>query len=379
MFRRILDISMILARKSLFLLGPRQTGKTTYIKSYFPTAKIYNLLEADTFRDLSQRPENIRKQLTKNDQLIIVDEIQKLPSLLDEIHLMIEANKDLRFILTGSSARKLKKQNLNLLAGRAASASFYPLVYPEFTEHDLLKRINRGGLPSIYLSADYHADLKDYIGMYLQEEIKFESSIRNIEAFSRFLTVAGLHSGELINYTNIGNDSAVPPRTVREYYQMLEDTLLGYQLPPFQHTSKRKPVATSKFYLFDVGVANALKGTADITYGSKSFGDAIEHLILIELKAYLSYQRKNLPLTFWRSLSKIEVDFVIGDSIALEVKGKERIGRNDLKGLKSIAEEQKFARLILICLEKNYRKEGNIEIFPVEKFLHELWSGEIIS
>jgi predicted AAA+ superfamily ATPase len=376
-FNRILDFSSILARKSLFLLGPRQTGKTTYLKNNYPNARVYNLLEADTFRDLSSRPENIRKQLKDDDSIIVIDEIQKLPSLLDEVHLMIENHKELRFILTGSSARKLKKQNLNLLGGRASKVSLFPLVYPEFPEHDLLRRVNRGGLPSLYLSDDFLSDAKDYIGTYLQEEIKFESSLRNIEAFSRFLTIAGLQSGELINYTSIGTDAQVPPRTVREYYQMLEDTLLGYQLAPYKHTSLRKPISTSKFYLFDVGIANILKGNFHIEFGSKAFGDAFEHLILTELKSFLSYRKREEPLTFWRTHSQYEVDFVIGDSIAIEVKGKERVSNADAKSMAAFLEEVTLKRSIIVCLEKEYRREGAIEVMPAEMFFKELWNGKI--
>ena len=258
MFSRLLDPRPLLAHSSLFLFGPRQTGKSTLLRTLFPTAKFYDLLEADTFRELSAAPELIRQRLRTEDTLVIIDEIQKLPSLLDEIHLLIERQKSLRFILTGSSARKLKRGGANLLAGRALTYHLHPLVAPEVGYDQLHARLNRGSLPAIFTSPIPQELLKAYVGTYLQEEILAEGLVRNIGSFSRFLSTAGLTNGEQVNFTAVGSDTGVPPRTVREYYQVLEDTLVGYLLPTFQHTNKRKPVTTPKFYFFDVGIANVL-------------------------------------------------------------------------------------------------------------------------
>lgn len=234
MYKRIFNIRATVKQKSLFLFGPRQTGKSTLVRQSFPDAAYYDLLEADTFRELSARPEYLRQTLSPQQSLVIVDEIQKLPALLDEIQLLIERNKKLRVILTGSSARKLKRGAANLLGGRAWVCRLHPLVSAELDGQRLLDRLNRGSLPSIIDSEHYKEDLKAYVGTYLQEEIRAEGLTRSIENFSRFLEVAGLTSGEQINFSSVAADAGFPPRTVREHYQILEDTLVGHQLPAYQ-------------------------------------------------------------------------------------------------------------------------------------------------
>lgn len=380
MYSRILDLRPLLEHKSLFLFGPRQTGKSTLLRNIFPQAKFYDLLEADTFRELTAQPELIRQRLTPQDKIIVIDEVQKLPSLLDEAHLLIERDKTLRFVLTGSSARKLKRGGANLLAGRAWTCHLFPLVAPEVQFQDLLRRLNVGSLPAILDSQLPREELKAYVGTYLSEEIQAEGLTRSIEHFSRFLPIAGLTNGEQINFTAVANDVGLPPRVVREYYQILEDTRVGFQLLPFQHTKKRKAVATAKFYLFDVGVANTLARRGEILPGSDLFGRALEQQIFLELKAYLDYRRRGDELTFWRSLSQIEVDFLVGDRIAIEVKGKERISRRDGKGLLALEEDIPLARKIIVSLEREKRMtDEGIEIYPVERFLVELWEGALLS
>src|SRR5688572_16477722 len=245
MYKRVLDLPAIVKHKSIFLLGPRQTGKSTLVRQAFPDAAVYDLLEADTFRELTARPEYIRQTLSPQQPFLIVDEIQKLPALLDEIQLLIDRNKKLRVILTGSSARKLKRGAANLLGGRAWVCHLHPLVSAELGEPRLLDRLNRGSLPAIFDSSYYRDELKAYVGTYLREEIRAEGLTRSIETFSRFLEVAGITSGEQINFSAVADDAGFPPRTVREHYQILEDTLVGYQLPAYQMTTRRKPVATA--------------------------------------------------------------------------------------------------------------------------------------
>ena len=379
MYTRALDLRDLAKHRSLFLLGPRQTGKSTLLRTLFPDAVYFDLLEADTFRELSARPEYMRQTLRPQDKLVVVDEVQKLPALLDEVHLLIERDKDIRFILTGSSARKLKRGHANLLAGRAWPLRLHPLVSPELAHDRLLERLNRSGLPAILDSAFYQEDLKAYVGMYLQEEIRAEGLSRSIEAFSRFLEVAGLCNGEQVNFTSVGSDAGVPPRTVREYYQVLEDTLVGYILPPYAGTTRRKPVATAKFFLFDVGVANALMRRGEIVPGSEGFGRALEHLIFLELRAFLDYRRLDAPLTYWRSRSMLEVDFVIGDAIAVEVKGKGRVSHRDYKGLLALKEEVPLRRMLVVCTEPRRRTDDDgVEVLPVEEFLRDLWQGRIV-
>ena len=379
MYKRFLNLREVVKHKSIFLLGPRQTGKSTLVRESFPDAAIYDLLEADTFRELAARPETLRQTLSPQQPFLIVDEIQKLPALLDEIQLLIDRNKKLRVILTGSSARKLKRGAVNLLGGRAWMCRLHPLVSAEFESARLLDRLSRGSLPSIIDSEDYKEDLKAYVGLYLREEIKAEGLTRSIENFSRFLEVAGLTSGEQLNFTSIANDSGVPPRTVREHYQVLEDTLLGHQLPAYQKTIKRKPVATAKFYLFDVGIANTLKHISVVEPHSEAYGRALEHLVLLELRAFLDYHRLDHELAYWRSLSQFEVDFVVGNKVAIEVKGKPRIAERDYKGLTAFAEEVRLKRKIVVSGERVRRRtDDGTEILPVLHFLRELWSGNIV-
>lgn len=378
-YKRILDLKETLKHKSIFLFGPRQTGKSTLVHEALPDAAFYDLLEADTFRELSARPEYLRQTLGDQQSVVVVDEIQKLPSLLDEIQLLLERNKKLRFVLTGSSARKLKRGAANLLGGRAWVCRLHPLVSAELGHRRLLDRLNRGSLPATIDSEHYKEDLKAYVGTYLHEEIRAEGLTRSIENFSRFLEVAGLTSGEQINFSAVADDAGFPPRTVREHYQILEDTLVGHQLPAYQKTSKRKPVATAKFYLFDVGVANTLKRTPMIEAASDAYGRALEHLVFLELRSFLDYRRLDHELTYWRSRSQFEVDFLVGDEVGIEVKSKIRVSPRDYKGLNVLSEEVRLKRKIVICGEKRRRKaDDGAEIMTAEYFLEDLWAGNIV-
>ena len=380
-YTRILDLQTPLKRKSLFLFGPRQTGKTFYLKKTFPNIPFYNLLESKTFLRLSQRPHLLREELMATasaNPLIIIDEIQKLPLLLDEVHSLIEEKK-MKFILTGSSARKLKRGGANLLGGRATTLHLYPLVSAEIPNFDLIRVLNWGTLPSIYPSDDPENDLHDYVGNYLKEEIQAEGLARNIGNFSRFLQTASLCNAEQTHFTNIGNDAQISPRTVAEYFSILEDTLIGYILEPYTKTKKRKAVSTAKFYFFDCGVCNVLAGRRNIGPKTELFGKSFEQFIFTELKAYLSYKRDFRPLTFWRSqLSDYEVDFLIGDEIAIEVKGSTLITERHLTGIKALKEELKLKKNIIVSMDEKPRKLDGIDIFPVSHFLEMLWSGEIV-
>lgn len=377
---RCLDLRPPLRHKSLFLFGPRQVGKTTFLRQAFPEARYYNLLESRTFRELSARGELIQERLRPDEKLVIIDEVQRLPGLLDEAQGMLDRDRDLRFIFTGSSARKLRRGGANLLGGRAWVARMHPLMAPELEFGNLEKRLNLGGLPFIYNSPEPQEDLNSYLGTYLMEEIQAEGAVRSVESFSRFLPVAALANGEQINFTEMGSDCQVPPRLVREYVQVLDDTLIGHQLEPFQKTKKRKPVATAKLYLFDVGVANALMKRGKVEPGSEGFGRALEHLIYLELRAYLDYSRRtDVPLNYWRTTSQIEVDFVVGESVGVEVKARPLTSRRDYKGLLALNEEVKLKRKIVVALEREPRhtSEG-IDVMPVTEFLRQLWGGEVV-
>lgn len=379
MYIRQPNYLQLINKRSFFLLGPRQVGKTTYVTSTFRDARILSLLDSDLFRDLSERPARLRELILPQDSIVVIDEIQRLPSLLNEVQLILDRNNAQRFILTGSSARKLRRGEVNLLGGRAWMAWLHPLVSIEVGIDNLERLLNVGGLPNIFDSSAPDEELKAYVGLYLQEEIRAEGLTRSIENFSRLLTAAASCNGEQVNFTKVANDAAIHPRTAREHFTILTDTLIGYLLEAYQKTIKRKAVATPKFYFFDVGIANHLLKRRNVTSGSENFGRAVEHLIFLELRAYLDYSRLDLSLTYWRSRSQIEVDFLIGDAIAIEVKATSRVSARDERGLHALNEEIKLKRKIIVCSEPIRRTtEQKIEIIPLPEFLEDLWCGEII-
>lgn len=379
MYDRTLELDRLVEVRSLFLLGPRQTGKSTLLRRTFPGARYVDLLEADTYRQLASRPEVLRQSLRDQERLVIIDEVQKLPSLLDEVQLLIDRNPQLRFVLTGSSARRLRRGHVNLLAGRAWTARLHPLVSAEIGYGRLEHRLSIGSLPAVIDSPRPEEDLRAYVGDYLREEIRAEGLARSIEAFSRFLDVAGLCNGEVLNYTRVGSDTGIPPRTVRDYFQILEDTMIGHTLPAFRRTRSRKPVATAKFYLFDVGVANTLLRRGAVTRQSESFGRALEHLVFLELTAALHYRRLDRELTYWGVRGSYEVDFLVGDELAIEVKGTSRVSDRDLRSLRALAEEVPLRRRIVVCSEPTPRRtEDGIELLPVEAFFRRLWEGDLL-
>lgn len=375
-YTRFINLKEDVKKKSLFLFGPRQTGKTFLLKRLFPHSPFYNLLQADVFLKVSQRPQIIREELTSSGsrtiQPVIIDEIQKLPVLLDEVHHMIE-NERLKFILTGSSPRKLKRGGANLLGGRAWTKHMFPLTSHEIGDYNLLRILNYGSIPSIYDSADPEQDLSAYTGNYLKEEIQAEGLVRKIENFSRFLQTASLTNAELLNFTNIANDAGVPAKTVSEYYAILQDTLIGYLLEPYTKTKKRKAVSTAKFYLFDVGVANFLAGRKNIKPKTELFGKSFEHFIFTEIKAYMSYVNDMRPLRFWRSKSGYEVDFILADETAIEVKSTDLVSEKHLMGINALSEELKLKRKIIVSMDPSPRKIKDVRILPVRDFLEEIW------
>lgn len=369
-----------LGKESAFLWGARQTGKSTLLKAVYPEAPYFDLLLANEYDRFLRNPSLLREILeaTPAGSPVIIDEIQRLPSLLNEIHWMI-VNRKRQFILSGSSPRNIMRSGGNLLGGRAARYELYPLVYKEIPDFDLLRALNNGLLPRHYLAKNADKLLSAYTGSYLHDEIITEAKIRNIGSFSRFLEMASFSNGEIVNYSNIAADCGVSAPTVREYFQILEDTLIGRFLPSYQKKPKRRVILSPKFYYFDVGIANYLLKRGRVAIGSESFGHAFEHFIYHEIYSHTHYSDLNYPLSYWRTASQIEVDFILGDNeVAVEVKSTEMANTRHLHGLKSFAEEYNVKKLILVSNDPSPRKVGKILIMPWKYFLDQLWDGRLI-
>ena len=381
--KRLLNIALP-PHQSAFLWGPRKTGKSTYLATAFPNSLVYDFLKTDLFIEFSKDPSLLRYQLlAKNKELlhdpVILDEVQKIPQVLDEVHWLIE-NKKLRFILCGSSARKLKRGRANLLGGRAWRYEMFPLVSPEVKNINLLRALNHGMIPLHYLEDNYKKSLKAYVQDYLKEEVFEEGLCRNIRAFSRFFDAIGYTHGELTNYSNIARDCGVDSKTVKEYYQILIDTLLGTMIAPFRKRQNRQVIMkASKFYLFDVGVAGIITKRHIAEEKGEVFGKAFEHFILTELLAHRSYQELDYEINFWRTKSGQEVDFILDNgTVAIEIKGTNRVDRRDLNGLLAFVNEFIPKKAFIVCNEKEERLFKKMRIIPWRNFLRLLWSGEII-
>lgn len=380
MLERILKLEEA-KEDSLFLWGSRQTGKSTLLKMLFPDATVYDLLKSDVRMALQMRPALLREEceLMEDGELVIIDEVQKVPALLDEVHWLIE-NKGLKFILSGSSARKLRRSGANLLGGRALRRTLFPLVSAEVPDFDLNRALNNGMLPRHYLVENPSMRIQSYIGDYLQQEIVEEAIVRRLDSFTRFLQVAALSNSEIVNYTNIAQECGISSKTVKEYFAILEETLLGFYLPSYVRVIKRRVIQSPKFYYFDVAIPNHLLKRVPLQPGTDIYGHALEHFVIQELRAYLSYKHPEKTLSYWHTLdNKYEVDAVIGQAeVGIEVKSSKIVTSSDTKGLKAFSEEYPDAKLYLLSMEERPRKQGSIEIWPVEQFLKRLWSNQVI-
>lgn len=369
-----------MGRESVFLWGARQTGKSTLLKMLYPGVPYFDLLLAHEYGRFLRNPSLLREILESGTDAspVIIDEIQRLPHLLNEVQWLM-VNRKRQFILSGSSPRKIVRSGGNLLGGRALRYELYPLVSPEIPDFDLLRALNNGLLPRHYQSDRADRMISSYIGSYLRDEIMAEARIRNIASFSRFLEMAAFSNGEIVNYSNIAADCGVSAPTVREYFHILEDTLIGRFLPSYRKKPKRRVILAPKFYYFDVGIANHLLKRGRIQGGSESFGHAFEHFICHEIHAHSHYSDLHYPVTYWRTASQIEVDFILGDhEVAVEVKATNQAHHGHLRGLRAFAEEYRVKKLILVSNDPDPRKAGNIMIMPWKFFLEQLWAGEVV-
>jgi predicted AAA+ superfamily ATPase len=372
MYKRTLNLAALLNESNYFLFGPRSTGKTSLIAKQLPHASMINLLDADIYEALERKPSSLKDFIQT--KIVVIDEVQKLPKILDTVHQLIEKN-NLRFLLTGSSARKLKHGGANLLGGRAREASLFPLTFHELgKDFDLLKYLNQGGIPRHYLSNQPFEDLKAYGRTYLAEEIKAEALVRNYDRFTRFLeTMATANAKELI-YQSISNDSGVPVRTIEGYLEVLKDTLVGYELHPFLKSKKRKAHTRSKFYFFDCGVANYFSKRYPVSDGSSDLGELFEQFIINEVRAYNEYLIRNQTLSFWRTRN-CEVDLLVSTKLAIEIKFEKNTSRESMTGLKALRDEGLFKKFMVVGRYAMETEIDGIHFVPYTEFLKKLWTG----
>jgi predicted AAA+ superfamily ATPase len=363
-------------RETFFLWGPRQTGKTTLLHHAYPNATWVDLLKADEYRRYVERPELLREELQSPPRAgqVVIDEVQKVPALLDEVHWLHEHRK-IRFALCGSSARKVRRGAANLLGGRAVRYELLGLTASEIGKDvDLVRLLNHGYLPPHYESDRHERLLASYVGDYLKEEVAAEGLVRNLPVFSAFLNAAALSDGDLVNFANIARDCGVSAPTVKGHFEILEDTLLGSWLPAFTKRPKRRVISAPKFYFSDVGVVNFLAKRGALQPGGELFGKAFENWVLHELRAGNAYLETRADLSYWRLASGIEVDFIIGNmAVAIEAKATGRLTADHLKGLRHLHEDHPRSRRAIVCLEPKRRTTADgIEVLPARAFVEEL-------
>ena len=370
--------------ETFFLWGPRQTGKSTLLRQTYGDAYWVDLLKAEEYRRYLTRPEILRQEIDalplNTTRQIVIDEIQKVPALLDEVHWLID-NRGSHFALCGSSARKVKRGAANLLGGRAVRYELHGLSASELdSEFNLNRILNHGYLPRIYEANRPNPLLNAYIADYLKEEIAAEGLVRNLPTFSDFLDVAAFSDGEIVNFSNIARECGVSSHTTKSHFQILQDTLLGTWLPAFRARPKRRVIGAPKFYFADVGVVNRLARRGELLPGSELYAKAFENWVFHELTTYMSYREYDGLLSYWRLASGIEVDFVLGNmDVAIEAKSSSKITRDHLKGLRSLVKDHpRVRRRIVVCQEPKARiTDDGIEILPAEAFIHRLWSADI--
>ena len=378
MYQRIFNINNELDM-SVFLFGARQTGKSTLLRKAVSKAVYIDLLDSDIRKLYRKRPAYLYDQLAGKDSscVVIIDEIPEVPDLLNEVHRLI-SEFGIRFVLCGSSARKLKRKGYNTLGGRAFPCCFYPLVSAEIPDLDIDRAVNNGMMPLHYPAKNVTRLLASYVDVYLKEEIQAEALVRDLDNFERFLEVAALTDGEMVNYANIASDCGVSAKTVKEYFSILQDTLVGYTIPAYTKVMKRRLVQAPRFYFFDVGVANYLLHRQNLVRGTMEYGHAFEHWVIQEIIAYIGYTHNENRLSYWRTYTGIEVDAVIGDArLAIEIKSVAEVLPKHLTGLKTFMEEHPDTRPIIVSLDRISRRCGEVEALYVMDFLRMLWAGEL--
>lgn len=370
--------------KSYFIFGPRGTGKSTWLVLHYPSADIINLLEPDTYRTYRAFPERLQEYVLANNSIktFIIDEVQKAPDLLSVVHLLIEKKQQWQFILTGSSARKLKREGVDLLAGRATLKHMHPFMAAELKGYfSLEKALTLGMLPLIYNSPNPIEDLKTYVALYMKEEVQMEGLVRKIEQFARFLEAISFSQGSILNCNNVALDCGVSSKTVENYISILEDLLLAFRLPVFTKKAKRHLTSHPKFYYFDAGVYRTIRPKGPLDQPEEIQGLALETLIVQHLRAWLDYSKKSGQLYFWRTKSNVEIDFIVYGEIgfyAIEVKNSSRIKPEDIRALTEFQKDYENVKCILVYRGKERLLRNNVLCIPVEDFLLNLIPDQVI-
>jgi predicted AAA+ superfamily ATPase len=365
-----------LPSRSFFLLGPRGTGKTAWLRQRLPDALRFDLREAGTYRRLAAAPERLDAEIpTSYEGWVVLDEIQRAPELLDEVHRLIEG-RQLRFALTGSSARKLRRGGANLLAGRARTLSMHPMTALELgSGFDLGRALRVGLLPFACTTSDPEAYLRDYVGTYLREEVLQEGLVRQLASFARFLEVASFSQGSPLNMASVARECGVSAKLAESHFQLLEDLLLAVRIPVFARRAKRRLAAHPKFYYFDTGVFRALRPRGPLDSAEEIDGPAWETLVLSNLRAINDSLELGYQISTWRTASGAEVDFVLyGERglLAFEIKRNARLRDEDLSGLRAFAADYPMAKTYLLHPGAERRHQSGVEILPMEEALRGL-------
>lgn len=374
-YNRLINIDTDTA-SSIFLFGPRGTGKTSWIKTHLKDILYFDLLNTTVYNDFLAKPTRLEERIPKQfSQYIVIDEVQKIPELLNEVHRLIETY-GYRFILTGSSARSLRRKGVNLLAGRALSYTMHPLTCYELgADFSLESALQFGSLPSVYHVSDPQHYLETYITTYLREEILHEGLMRNLSQFARFLETASFSQGQVVNLSEIARETAIDRKLVSNYFDILEDLLIGYWLPVFSKRAKRRLISSPKFYLFDAGVYRTLRPKGPLDSPEEIDGSALETLFLAHLRAINDYYRLGYKLFFWRTSNNLEVDFVVyGEKglFAFELKRSRNLSRSDLNGLRAFSEDYKIAKCYLLYGGDHEEYHDNIQVIPFSQGLSQL-------
>ena len=373
MFKRLLQID-ISRKKSFFLFGPRGTGKTSWVNNYFPEALYIDLLKTSDYTALQANPSRLEHMVlaNNNSDWVIIDEVQKVPQLLDEVHRLIEQHNKY-FILTGSSARKLKREGVNLLAGRALTYKMHPLTAIELGgDFNLGTALKLGMLPLVYVDDSPEHFLETYVLTYLREEVIQEGLVRNIGSFNRFMEVASFSQGSQVNLSNIAREVGVSQKVITSYFEILEDLLLSVRIPVFAKRAKRRLSLHPKFYYFDVGVYRQLRPKGPLDVPEEIGGSAFETLFLQNLLAVIDYFRLDLQVYFWRTTSGAEVDFIVyGEKglFAFELKSRSFVENKDFRHLKSFKKDYEIAKCYLIYSGDHIEQHGDIQLLPIKKAL----------